>query len=365
MDRPSSRSARTRSWPAIALASVLALAGCTGPIPPAPSASPSLTAKPEPATILERITLPAGPAATVEAGTAIAAFGAIWVLELDQPHGWLIRVDPTTRAIARYAVGTFPGSIAAGTDSIWVANGVGAASAQSSGGDTVLRFDPSTGHVTASITAQVGGPIAAGFGAVFVPGPDSSTGPLQRIDATSGALSGSFPLGGSPAVACGGLWLAQTFLGPTLPNPTIITRLDPATGQQEARWVMAEGSRAPAEADGHCLAVAGPNYPTTPTQSTIALIDPAKGVISRSAVLPHQTAVLLGTVWARDPSGGLQRIDVNGHPIGPAIRIPDPSMANGDWTVLKLDGAIWAVGSQTLDRLELPGCGTPVMAGVC
>lgn len=128
---------------------------------------------------------------------------------------------------------------------------------------------------------------------------------------------------------------------------------------------MPDGSGPPVDADGRCLAIGGPNYPTTPTESTIALIDPAKGVISRSATLPHQTVVLLGTVWARDPSGGLQRLDVNGHSIGPAIRIPDASMANGDWTVLGLDGAIWAVGSQTLDRLALPGCGTPAMAGVC
>jgi YVTN family beta-propeller protein len=135
-----------------------------------------------------------------------AAGGSIWV----SGNYGLYRIDPAGNRVT--PVDVCCGEVAAGAGALWMANGMDR---------TVLRLDPATGRVLASIpvppAAAPEGPfrIAAGGGAVWVtsetvkpkPG-DASL--LWRVDAAANRFAGTLRVGTvgrnhiSPTVAAGG-----------------------------------------------------------------------------------------------------------------------------------------------------------------
>jgi YVTN family beta-propeller protein len=139
-------------------------------------------------------------------GIDLGADGAVWVTDNEADN--VTRVDPTG-VVNAIAVGHAPSGIAVGQGGVWVAY---------TGDDEVVRFDPSTRAVTATIPvghAPVG--VALGAGSVWVA--NSGDGTVTRIDPHTDKKT-TIGVGGSPqaiTVADGRAWVtvdAQT-ISPT------------------------------------------------------------------------------------------------------------------------------------------------------
>ena len=126
----------------------------------------------------------------------------MWVTDDDADN--VTRVDPTGLVNA-IAVGHGPSGIAVGDGGVWVAY---------TGDDEVVRFDPSTRAVTATIpVGHAPAGVALGAGSVWVA--NSGDGTVTRIDPMSDTKT-TIAVGGSPqaiTVAGGRAWVtvdAQT-----------------------------------------------------------------------------------------------------------------------------------------------------------
>jgi hypothetical protein len=338
----------------------LLLAACGGVPPPGPhtsiaAGSPDSTAEEtaETVPVETRVPFPSDSAVT-EATQAIAAFGSIWIPQLGRPNGWVLRIGADTgRLEARVPVGAAPGSLAIADGSVWVANTLGGAP-PGAGANTLSRIDPISNRVTATVRVDVGGPIAAGFGAIFVPGLETDGTPLRRVDAHANKVVASFPLTGVPAVACGSLWLTQTLVRDRQPYPGVISRIEPETGARTSTLVVTEGSAPPADADGTCIALTGPNSASEePTESWIGTLDRSGKSIQRSPKVTFRTAIMAGRLWIRRRGGIVQRIDVQARTEGPLLRMPIEEAATDNWTIVAVDDEFWVVGPRSAARIRL------------
>jgi hypothetical protein len=343
------------------VASVL-LAACGGGPPPGPrtsvpraSAQDSTPAAETPVSVpvAARVPFPSD-AAVTEATQAISGFGSIWVPQLGHPHGWVLRIGAKTgRLEVRVPVGAAPGSLAIADGSVWVANTLGGAS-PGAGANTLSRIDPISNRVTATVGVDVGGPIAAGFGAIFVPGLETDGAPLRKVDAKANKVVATFPLTGVPAIACGALWLTRMLLSDREPYPAVISRIEPETGARTASLVVTEGSEPPAEADGSCVALTGPNSASEePTESWIGTLDRSGKAIRRSPRVAFRTAIMAGLIWIRRLGGIVQRIDVQGRIQGPPNRLPIEEASMDNWTIVTVADQLWVVGPHSAARIRL------------
>src|SRR5207247_2005340 len=92
-----------------------------------------------------------------EASLALSAFGSVWVPQIGNAHGWVVRIDGATgNVVARIAVGAAPGSLAVSGESIWVANTSGS-SGTARGANTLSRIDPDIVQRTGSVAKPEGG----------------------------------------------------------------------------------------------------------------------------------------------------------------------------------------------------------------
>ena len=189
-----------------------------------------------------------------------AGAGGIWVANADD--GTVSRIDPKSRKVVSIiGIGTDVSDVAVGFGSVWVANGndgtvaridpklntvertlkfrggsdlaprpvfsvaIGAGSVWVTRGNQVLRIDPKTDEVTASIPTESPLGIAAGDEAVWV---TTKVDHVVRIEPTTGAITATVSLPGqgiAPLVGGDSLWLIVTFL-----SHDEVWRLDPSTG---------------------------------------------------------------------------------------------------------------------------------------
>ena len=278
-------------------------------------------------------------------------FGAIWVAG----QGALLRIDPRTNRV----VATIPtplsgenASIAFGEGAVWVTSG------QANG--VVYRVDPAANRVTATIGVPGGA-----FGIVvaaatvwvsqYLPEPDP--GIVARIDARTNRLLPPIEVPNMPGAIRAGLdaiWVTSRFT---------VSRIDPHSGAvtqplQRASDVRAIGAGA-----------LWGTYANSAADAGVQRIDPGTGQVVATIRIPNGVLIAfgLGTLWvAQDassiPSGGnapdrtrpgrLYRIDpatnrVLGRPV-PLPGIAPTGLAVGE-------GAVW-VGEQdgkTLTRFNL------------
>ncbi|PZR63918.1 MAG: hypothetical protein DLM71_03480 [Chloroflexi bacterium] len=314
------------------------------------SARPSAALSPRPVAVTARVPLRPSGAESVEAGETVAGFGSLWIPVIGQPHGWLLRVDTSSaRVTARIAMGTFPGSVAVAGGSVWVANS-GSTQTGASGANTLSRIDPALNRVVQTLPIEIGGRIVAGFGGVFVPGAQVGGGPLRRIDAATGRVVATFPFSGVPAVACGSLWVARTPDPEATPPATVLQRLDAASGKLVQELAVADGSSPPTDADGQCVIVAGANHPDEESAGRILVLG-ARGVERRSPVLHTFIAPLLGAIWTAFAPGVLQRLDVNGAPVGAPLLLGN--RGQGSWTLVQAGEQTWLVTTADALRVTL------------
>jgi YVTN family beta-propeller protein len=155
-------------------------------------------------------------------GIDLGADGTVWVTDNEADN--VTQVDPTG-LVTPIAVGHGPSGIAVGDGGVWVAY---------TGDDEVVRFDPSTRAVTATIpVGHAPAGVAVGAGSVWVA--NSGDGTVTRIDPVTDKKT-TIAVGGSPqaiTVAGGRAWVtvdAQTIsptgVAPSRGRARLVARYD-------------------------------------------------------------------------------------------------------------------------------------------
>jgi YVTN family beta-propeller protein len=185
----------------------------------------------------------------------VAAHGSLWA---NRGRGDVVRVRAGgTRSTLRLGPHHSADGLAAGEDAIWLA---------SSADDRLLRIEPDSGRITATIPiasrrgARLAGPygVAAGHGAIWVANALADT--VSRVDPRLGAVTATVRVGRRPtrvAVGEDAVWVVNSGDG-------TVMRLDPSSNTVTARlsvpdatgiaaaggavWVSVAGGRAPGRA---------------------------------------------------------------------------------------------------------------------
>jgi YVTN family beta-propeller protein len=224
--------------------------------------------------------------------------GVAWIANgnsFDGPNppggGTVERVDLATRKLVQIRVGpATPGNaeqttIAAGAEGVWAGN---------SDTSRVVRLDPDTGHIAATVaeTIQVAG-IAVGAGSVWAADPINNV--VVRIDPKTSRVVARIPVADGPrrlAVGEGAVWVVGEF-----PNSGV-WRIDPKANRAvahvavpaRANWVgVGEGS---VWVTSHTPGHAGPG--------SVTRIDPETNTVVATIDLgysPEGVVVANGLVW--------------------------------------------------------------------
>src|SRR5215470_14808038 len=169
-----------------------------------------------------------------------------------------------------------PVGVEAGFGSIWVANGPAG---------TIVRIDPASNQVVATI--QAGRPVCClAFGANAVWAASFATDAVVRIDPAANAVVDSFPSGG---LAPGGITFGDGFVWVANHhgNPTgSVAKIDPAT--DTVIDVIPVGAASPTGGPSFLAAVPGSVWAAVPNQSALVRIDTATGAIA--ATIPVRGA---------------------------------------------------------------------------
>ncbi|MEX2555688.1 MAG: hypothetical protein WEB06_08650 [Actinomycetota bacterium] len=316
---------------------------------PVPASTPVITA-----------TIPVG-----EFGLA-AGEDAVWAIQRDLSGGTLVRIATrTNKVVARIALGLAPLSVAVGEDAVWVTNSRGCSSFVSCDPEasplpepfpeqnSLMRIDPRTNRVVATVRMKDPIDVATGFDAVWVTAAEETgTGiALVRVDPRSNLVSARVSLGESGVLAFvatgeGSVWVTTVPESNGGAARTRVHRIDPSTNTIVETIEVAgmDGPAALAVGEGAVwVAVLGPVGP-----SAIARIDPRTNRVTATVVLPEappdglqDVTTAEGYVWATSRRGYLWRVD-------PRVLAPfgDPLLIGGmpATTVVFGSGSLW-VGS--------------------
>jgi virginiamycin B lyase len=255
---------------------------------------------------------------------------AVWVTSSSANH--VVRLDAKTNQPGAIVTVAKPcAGLALGFGSLWI---------PSCGDHTVVRVDPETGVVQATIAAGPAdseGGIAAGAGSVWIV--TSKDGDLARIDPSTNTVSSHIriPAGSfNPIFADGSIWVTSN-IGGTL------VRVDPATNQVVGQTPVGPMPR-------FLTAGAGAVWVLNQGDGTIARVDTATG--KRTAVIPAgipglggEIAFGDGAVWTTVFEYPITRIDaatnqVTGQwsgPGGDSIRYGHGSV----WLTSLTGGKVW------------------------
>ncbi len=183
------------------------------------AADAALSARPQPLAampIVERIKVPVGPA-WLETG-----FGSVWVSKINSKK--VLRIDPTSnQVIATIPVGSKPElGIGVGLGSVWIAD---------TKDRSILQIDPNTNRVVHRISVnlpkETEGSIGVGADSIWVLTNDGGTdsGTLTRVDPANGKITANIkvqPQSHAAMVAFESVWVTSTGGGS-------VTRVDPRT----------------------------------------------------------------------------------------------------------------------------------------
>ncbi|HEY6058804.1 MAG TPA: hypothetical protein VIV06_12295 [Candidatus Limnocylindrales bacterium] len=285
------------------------------------------------------------------AGTPVAIAvggGSTWVANLSGEN--VIRIDPTTNRVAAFVSldtdpATVPYSLAYGEGALWVGSPAFAADGTPASG-SVARIDPS-GQVVATIGTGVPYSIATGFGAVWVA--DSGGGTLVRIDPQTNAVAATITIGAMPtsvAIGAGAVWVASSAEG-------TVTRVDPATNTVTA--VIPTGPAYSVAATSRAIWVTSPSGGDAPI-GTLVQIDPALNQVSGSIALTGRPVAVAATdadVWvALDRQSTVVHLDVA------TQRVESLRVQPGPWS-LAIDGrSVWVAEMGPMSNGQPGGAGS-------
>jgi len=204
--------------------------------------------------------------------------------------------------------------------------------------NSVAVIDPKTNRVVDTITG-VGlrpGPIAAGFGSLWVGNVDDKT--LRRIDLRTRRLGRTIPLGATPtavAVGAGAVWVVHGLLGR-------ITRVDPQFYSTRSRAVTGAAVYYPSAGvttrAGEVWAVFG--------DSTLARIDPATLGTTASTLAGQGPAGVVawnGSIWVSNSGDStVQRFLPATLEQGPS---DEPNVGRTPTGIAAGEGAVWTAST--------------------
>jgi virginiamycin B lyase len=238
------------------------------------------------------------------------------------------------------AISADPGWLAAGAGGVWSTNENG-----------VVRFDPATSRVVATIKLPQGSPCLAtetGFGALWT----ATCGPggLARIDARRNQaadharLDVAVALGteGSIGVGSDGVWLIVD--GPDCSGCRLV-RVDPETMGVTARVTVDEGSHGVRTGAGFV-------WVTNPDANTVQQVHEKRKRVVRTVdvgVAPFSVAVAHGAAWTLNQvDGTITRIDAS---TGRTKTIAADLAGGG--VIASGGGSVWArAGTVLLSRID-------------
>jgi YVTN family beta-propeller protein len=250
--------------------------------------------------------------------TAVAAGGdSIWVANaLD---GTVSRIDREHDQVVTIDVGGEPTALAFGAGSLWVANGESR---------SVAQVDPGSNRgVNQLPVGNASRGIAAGFGALWVT--SAIDGTVRRIDLGQSGASRPIDIGANPsaiAAGAGAIWVASEESG-------TVTRLDPLTGAAVKAIPVGNGPSAVAVGEGAVWVVNRPD-------ATVSRINPRTNAVSWAVPVgpdPAGIAAGDGGVWvAGGGAGAVLRIDPNVPRVIQRVDVESSASA-----VAIADGAVW------------------------
>jgi virginiamycin B lyase len=193
-----------------------------------------------------------------------SGFGSLWAYTCRTPA--ILRIDPATstiQATISLPVGTFvleESTLSAGEGAVWAVSGDQA---------TILRIDPGTNTVSNAFSVPAGATsIRAGLGALWVT--NQSQGTLLRLDPKTIAVVATIPVGSGPrflTLGEGGVWVLDQSAG-------TVSHVDPSTNTVIATVVVDSGI-----IDGGDIASGGGAVWARVTDSLVAKIDPRTDVV--------------------------------------------------------------------------------------
>jgi YVTN family beta-propeller protein len=230
--------------------------------------------------------------------------------------------------------------IAADDTAVWVYNG-------ESG--KVIRIDPKTNRVVATIAVEAGcapgapcGTVAIGQGAVWVG--SGAGGTVSRIDPQTNQVVALLPYGASVCVSPGAVWVANFFLN-------ALIRVDPLTNRAVATLSNQPGAGAVSFGAGSVWLV---NLHTT--ANSLTRIDPATNqvqqqidVTTSQGLEAFQVVALDQAVWVVASDGStttaLERIDPATNAVSVSVEVP------GIWLAANEQG-VWGLAEAGLIRFN-------------
>ncbi len=246
--------------------------------------------------VVERADIAAG------RGGMVFGEGAVWAA--GSRHGSVLKIDPETRAVVdTIDISGEASGIAVAGDLVWV-------SVANQG--RVERINPSTNKVVGSAIRVGNGPagIAAGFDSVWVANQLDAT--VSRIDLETGEVQARIPVGASPtgvAIAAGSVWVTNAGEGS-------VTRIDPKTDQKTPVGV----GNGPASIVGSDEAV----WVANASDGTVSRIEPDNTVAATVEVGAGPAAIALAgeDVWvASEFAGTVSRIDPGSNGVAGSVDV--------------------------------------------
>ena len=309
----------------------------------------------------------AAPVLAIAALLLFAGVVAFGISRVTQPDG-LARIDENAvglidpdsgRITAQYSVGHGPEAVAAGADSVWVANrldgtisriipgqevvtidvggepsglafGAGSLWVADGQGRAVAQVDPDTNKVEGRIdVGNAASAVAVGFGAVWVASAVDAS--VVRIDLTDGTPSKPIAVERPTALAAGAgaIWVASDATGRVI-------RLDPRSGTPLAPIDVGNGPSGVAVG-------AGAVWVANRQDNTVSRIDPVTEVTETVPAGREPLAVAAGRdgVWvANAVDGTLTRIDPHSRRATDAIGIGGSPAA-----LALVDGDVWTAAN--------------------
>jgi YVTN family beta-propeller protein len=288
-------------------------------------------------------------------------------------------VPPAAKVVARAPIGgsTTIDSLAVGDGSVWavVANG-----------QKVVRIDPATLQVTATITNPLpfewSPTIAFGEGSLWLTDPipgvgsDSPTGALVRIDPATNTVAATIPVGRSPegiAFTAGAVWTANhrsdEAQAAAPPHTFSVSRVDVASNTATAQVVVETRADTGDSWANFCCgpqgatAGAGAVWVADATTNEVSRIDPATNSVTARIPNPgHQACGSMAaddtSVWLTEgcDSPGLWRIDPASNSVTATLRLPgigiDVRSAFGSVWVSTGFSSGWLNAKNSLTRID-------------
>jgi len=290
--------------------------------------------------------------------------GGVWVTVNDFSEGQpethsLLRIDPATNEIVATIPVSSAGHLAVGADAVWTIDYI-------EGEDVLVRIDPGSNQVVATVpVGRLAFDVAVDASGVWVTRDiDSRSGEVMRIDPVTNEIVARIPVEGrirDVAVGEGGVWVVDSTS--TIREEPSLIHIDPATNQVVTRIPGLAGLEVVA-GDGLVwvqgwLSTVNPAVGTGAGDRPVALrIEPRTNEIVGDPIALerfHPFAFEEGGVWFVGDGPAISRLDAQSLQVDHSIAIDSVAQDSTVHVALDADlGTIWVANYEdTITRIDL------------